>query len=178
MASNPKLSSVHCLQHCSPLFAAYIYHPEEEKCYASYEQGPCSPGDILILPAGKVIPVCVPNVCYNTGQVQFVQAGMRKICVTLGRPCVSSTWQRVYGVNATTLKVECLAAPKGGDYRQPPTLAPDTEGITAAPTTPSYINIKGARSSGVLVETALDKECTPGCKRAQNNQCPPETTQR
>ena len=106
---------------CGP---GYIYYPPQDGCFSAYRQGPCRQGYHLILKRNKVVPECVVNPCKD-GFARFVpfefivEGGnfdcnfrYKGKCYELDKPngpCLPvEVGGGIFGVNATTLTVECL----------------------------------------------------------------------
>ncbi|KAJ3642539.1 hypothetical protein Zmor_025307 [Zophobas morio] len=88
---------------CGP---GYIYYPPQDGCFSAYRQGPCRQGYHLILKRNKVVPECVVNPCKD-GFARY-----KGKCYELDKPngpCLPvEVGGGIFGVNATTLTVECL----------------------------------------------------------------------
>lgn len=63
---------------CRP---TYVYHPDHDKCYALYRQGPCARGEHLLLKDGSKVPQCERNTCQRDNEVKF-----QGRCYALGQP--------------------------------------------------------------------------------------------
>jgi Domain of unknown function (DUF4789) len=88
---------------CRP---AYLYYPQNLRCYEAYTQGPCRQNEILVLPKGKFVPICQGNSC-GVGKVSFNDK-----CAKIGsyEGCKQSpkgAKNHILHVNATTLALNC-----------------------------------------------------------------------
>ncbi|XP_063920964.1 uncharacterized protein LOC135135773 [Zophobas morio] len=92
---------------CGP---GYIYYPPEDTCFGAYRQGPCPQTYHLILKPDKVVSECVVNPC-EEGFGSY-----EGVCYELNKPdgpCAPVQFGGgIFGVNTTTLKVECLKEPQ------------------------------------------------------------------
>ncbi|KAJ3641992.1 hypothetical protein Zmor_028459 [Zophobas morio] len=92
---------------CGP---GYIYYPPVDSCFGAYRQGPCPQTYHLILKPDKVVSECVVNPC----EEGF--ASYEGVCYELDKPdgpCAPAEFGGgIFGVNATTLTVECLKEPQ------------------------------------------------------------------
>lgn len=92
-----------------PPLTATLYYPETDACYPAYRQGPCEPGQILVLYKERIIPECVRNPCNRDGHF-MVRNGCYQFGNTTheGNPCPYKEATFVLGVNPTTLMVDCV----------------------------------------------------------------------
>lgn len=90
---------------------AFVYYPQKDDCFQVYRQGPCNPGQYLVLPEKKVIPECVQNPCRKDGEVLF-NNNCEKLYTT--SPCQSTVAENlkssVLDINETTLELQCIPA--------------------------------------------------------------------
>lgn len=134
------------------VFPAYLYHPETNKCWPSWRQGPCREGQYLVLTASSAIPVCRKNPCATDGYVM-----LNKKCTQLGSAEVCKHLfpiDAVLGVNATTLLVECVRLSL--EINIPTRAQPQ------------------ANTAGDVTQSSRYEfltPCSPGSKRKVNGQC-------
>jgi len=133
---------------CKP---AYLYVPQQARCFQAYRQGPCATGKYLTLPPNSAIPICESNVCNRDGQVRF-----NGRCYALGTtgPCGLGELSSVIGVNETSLLVQCII----------PSHLPQP---SAALLHTRFDEDEDEQST----PTPLPKYCFNGSKRAHQNKC-------
>lgn len=86
-------------------FAGHIYYPLSDRCFAAYTRGPCTARQQLVLPLGRIVPECIPNVCPSENEVWF-----RGGCYRLNTagPCHLPELNNVVSVDSTTLQLGCI----------------------------------------------------------------------
>jgi Domain of unknown function (DUF4789) len=93
-------------------------------------QGPCPPGQILILPKNSAIPVCVQNRC-PTNFVKYRHQNGTEHCERLEdpEPCLYLNTPKPYviGVNETTLEVACVPMDRNNNVGQETTIKISTK---------------------------------------------------
>ncbi|XP_052744015.1 uncharacterized protein LOC112044277 isoform X2 [Bicyclus anynana] len=86
---------------CRP---GFLFHPDTDKCWLAYQQGPCPEEQYLTLPKDSMIPVCVPNPCKTYSMVPW-----KGQCEKLGSSVCGDTFPaKVLWVNATTSTIDCV----------------------------------------------------------------------
>jgi hypothetical protein len=88
---------------CRP---AYLYYPQDGKCYEAFTRGPCISREILVLPKGKFIPVCERTNC-DDGKVRFLGACAKVGTYESCRQPRPPTKSHMLQVNATTIQLYC-----------------------------------------------------------------------
>ncbi|XP_012226133.2 uncharacterized protein [Linepithema humile] len=117
---------------CRPRF---LYFPLNDSCHEAYMQGPCPPGNYVVLPEDESVPHCAVNPCGDAnGVVPF--NGTCYALRTIGGPCAPDG---VIGVNETNFQLECVSAdiapfmiinaPKRPSSKCPPGSRRSTQGI-------------------------------------------------
>lgn len=96
-STNEDNTSYACV--CKPTF---LYSIINNTCYEAYKQGPCPPGNYLILPSGKQGPRCANNPCYQDGLVPF-SGGCYEVGKS-GPPC-SNDYKLI--VDKRTFQLRC-----------------------------------------------------------------------
>ncbi|XP_053679525.1 uncharacterized protein LOC128730500 [Anopheles nili] len=89
---------------CRP---GYVYYPQNDSCYALYQQGFCEPGEYVDLARPSMLTKCTKNVCPGKNKVPY-----KERCVELhrnNRLCpIRKRISWVIGVNVTTLELDCI----------------------------------------------------------------------
>lgn len=82
----------------------FLYFPLNDSCHEAYRQGPCPPGNYVVLPENEAVPRCVTNPCSEDGVVPY--NGTCHRLRTIDGPCAP---KGILSVNETTFQLECMS---------------------------------------------------------------------
>ncbi|XP_076666339.1 uncharacterized protein LOC143367949 [Andrena cerasifolii] len=85
---------------CIPTFLRF---PGNNSCYQAYTQGPCAPGNYVVLHKNESVPKCGKNPCTKDGEVPY--NGTCYPLRTVGGPCGPNG---VLEIIDTTFEIECV----------------------------------------------------------------------